>query len=107
MKKFLFMLVLVMFALTSCDNDQSYTLPNSTGGQSTVTATSYGIFNTSDKIEGVKYEVCVGNVVLSVIFSESVIIPVWLVGWHLWEPVGLDNGKSVKIVNGKVQPVGT
>lgn len=45
-----------------------------------------GVFTLDDKDKGIHYRVSVGNVVWSVITLESVIIPVILCGWYLWEP---------------------
>lgn len=39
------------------------------------------------KIEGVTYEACIGNIVLDVIAVETVVIPIWLTGWELYESV--------------------
>ena len=49
-----------------------------------------GIFDKDDiQNEKIKYEVCWGNVVLSCIFCETIIIPIQYVGYYLWEPVGI------------------
>jgi hypothetical protein len=53
-------------------------------------AQPYGIFDSENKREGVQYKVSVGNVILSIIFSETLLIPAILCGWYLWEPVGLE-----------------
>lgn len=39
------------------------------------------------KVDGVKYEVCFGNVAWSVVGLETIIVPLWLTGWELYEPV--------------------
>lgn len=41
------------------------------------------------KDKNVVYEVCLGNVIWSVIGIETIFIPVWLSGWQLYEPVEL------------------
>lgn len=41
----------------------------------------------SNKIEGVTYEACIGNIVWDVIAVETIVIPIWLTGWELYEPV--------------------
>lgn len=48
----------------------------------------YGLFNMKKENPNIEYDVSVGNVILSIIFCETVAIPVILVGWYLWEPVG-------------------
>jgi uncharacterized membrane protein len=36
----------------------------------------------------VVYETSVGNVVLSILLVETIVAPVVLIGWYLWEPAG-------------------
>ena len=48
----------------------------------------YGLCNeNARKVEGVTYEVSAGSVICAIIFSETVIVPVYVVGWDLFEPV--------------------
>jgi hypothetical protein len=54
----------------------------------------YGIFNQKTKNDSIKYKVSVGNVIWSVLLSETVVVPVILCGWYLWEP-------KAKLVNTK------
>jgi len=51
------------------------------------TVEPYGLFDQKYKDSRVEYDVSVGNVVLSVIFCETLLVPVVLLGWDLWEPV--------------------
>jgi hypothetical protein len=48
----------------------------------------YGIIN-KDTIASpnVNYEISGGSVIAAVIFSETVVVPIYVVGWDLWEPV--------------------
>jgi hypothetical protein len=48
--------------------------------------TPKGVFTQDEKDPNIKYRVCAENVFWCIIFSESIIIPVWLIGWELWEP---------------------
>jgi hypothetical protein len=48
----------------------------------------YGVFTQDEKQPGIQYRVCKLSVVFGVIFSETVITPVYLFGWELYEPVG-------------------
>lgn len=53
-------------------------------------AEPYGFANKdARKDENVIYEICFGNVVWSIIGIETIIIPVWLIGWEIYEPVKL------------------
>jgi hypothetical protein len=92
MRKFIAVMALVVFsaAAVGCH------------GSRVISETRYdpiGLYHLLLKPEaeapGVRYEVCWGNVFWSVILCETIVVPVILVGWYLWEPVGLDlNGYS-------------
>lgn len=48
---------------------------------------SYGLLDADTvKKPDVHYEVSVANVIVSVIFSETIFVPVYLIGFHLYEP---------------------
>lgn len=54
---------------------------------------TYGLFNeTSSKSKNVCYEISVGNVIWSVILIETVVFPVYFVGWSIYNPVRLKKG---------------
>jgi hypothetical protein len=55
----------------------------------------YGLFTSHKKIEGIEYELSVGNIVWSAITIWSVLTPGYLVGWALYQPVGLEKEKIV------------
>ena len=38
------------------------------------------------KNDSIIYTVCWQNILLDVIFSESVVVPIWLTGWQFYEP---------------------
>jgi hypothetical protein len=58
----------------------------------------YGAFDKDEiKSQHVDYELELGNVVWAVILSETVIVPIWLVGWNIYCPV------KVHAVNKPVQ----
>lgn len=53
------------------------------------TYSTYGLFNQDQyKNDSIQYEVSTGSVVVGVIFCETLIVPVYLVGWDLWQPIG-------------------
>lgn len=39
------------------------------------------------KIDGVRYECCIPNVLISIVCVEFIPVPVILTGWYLFEPV--------------------
>lgn len=49
---------------------------------------TYGLFNQDTaKSDKMCYEVSIGNVVWGIILIETIIAPVYFVGWSLWNPV--------------------
>ena len=54
-----------------------------------VTYDTYGLFNEDSKQNpNVEYDISVGNVVWSIILFETIIAPVYFIGFDLYEPVG-------------------
>lgn len=47
----------------------------------------YGLFNEETKAANVQYRISKGNVLWSIAGFETLIIPVWLIGFELYEPV--------------------
>lgn len=81
MKKLFGLLLIAIIALSSCADSKTFERADGTK----FVAEPYGWANyQTKKIEGVTYEACIGNIVLGVI---AVVIPVWLTGWELYEPV--------------------
>lgn len=54
-----------------------------------------GVFELDDKNPDIEYEVSIGNIVLSVIFVETIIVPIVLCGWYLFEPVNQKKSDSI------------
>ena len=83
MKKIIFLITaIIMFA--SCADNKTFAKKDGT----VFTAETYGWADSGDKkIEGVKYKVCVGNVVWSILLFETIAVPVWLTEWELYEPI--------------------
>ena len=50
-------------------------------------AKPYGWMTTSEKIDGVEYELCAGNIVWSIVLGETVVAPILFTGLALYEPV--------------------
>ncbi len=49
---------------------------------------TYGLFNESSaKSKDVCYEISVGNIVWSIVLVETLIAPIYFVGWSLYNPV--------------------
>lgn len=81
MKKLLF-LALCVLTLASCADSKKFNIDGKE-----VTVEPYGWFDLSQKNDSVNYRVNTGNVVWSIILSETVVVPVLLTGDQLFEPV--------------------
>lgn len=80
------LIILIMSALMICSCAESKKFRKQ--DDSVFTAEPYGWANyETRKIKGVKYEVNITNVVLSSIFVETVIAPILITGYDLFEPV--------------------
>lgn len=93
MKKFIVIMIslialTVMF--TSCADSKTFTDNKGTE----FTAEPYGWATTDTKIDTVVYKPNAGNIVLSILFCETVVVPIWLTGWELYEPVRLKDSKG-------------
>ena len=90
MNKILTLLLLCSMLFTSCAKSKTLTI----NGKA-VTVKPYGWANSeAQKNDKVIYQVSVGNVVWSIIGFETVIVPVWLTGWELFEPVRVREGSK-------------
>lgn len=93
MKKLLVLLVMALAMFTSCADSKTFKKADGTS----FVAEPYGWGNYQAKrIEGVIYEVNVGNIVWDVVLFETIIVPVWLTGWELYEPVSYVEPNVVK-----------
>ena len=95
MKKFTSMLLILCFmcmvGLSGCNNTKTI------AGH---TYDTYGVMNQDEnKNPNIKYEVSIGSVIVGVIFSESIIIPLYIIGWDLFQPVCEKTG-----VTGEIKP---
>ena len=80
---FIFVALVASIAMTSCADSKTFTKADGT----TFTAHPYGWMCLEMKKEGVEYEVNTGDVVLSIVFSETLIAPILLTGLDIFEPV--------------------
>ena len=48
----------------------------------------YGFANIeANKDPNVIYEISAGSVICAIFFSETIIVPIYVIGWDLWQPV--------------------
>ena len=84
-KLFTIMLIAGATLISSCTKDKEFKTD-----AGTIVATPYGLANQDvKKIDGVTYELSAGDVFWSIIFSETIVVPVYLVGWRIYQPVQL------------------
>lgn len=84
MKKLFGLLLIAIIALSSCADSKTFERADGTK----FVAEPYGWANyQTKKIEGVTYEACIDNIIWDVIAAETIVIPIWLTGWELYEPV--------------------
>ncbi len=58
---------------------------------------TYGIFNEKEKKNpDIEYHIVAGNVVWSIILVESIIAPVYFIGFSIYEPIGVKPENAVK-----------
>ncbi len=66
---------------------------------------TYGIFNKDDnRNPAIEYRLIVGNIVWSVILVETIIAPIYFLGFSLYEPVGPANPNRPKGTISQTQP---
>ena len=92
MKKLMMILAVAItsIAITGCAEKKTFKRSDGTE----FTAKPYGWMDKEEEIEGVGYELCTGNIVLSFVFCETVAAPILLTGLELWEPVSYTEPKS-------------
>jgi hypothetical protein len=83
MKKLLSILVIASVLFTGCANS----IPDGSGGcNQGKRIESYGFFTQDEKLPNVKYKICVPDVVVSCIFCETLLIPILVLGFDMYEP---------------------
>ena len=92
MKKIVFLAALAVMLLASCAENKTFEKSDGT----TVVAVPYGWMDKEHAIDGVQYQICTPNFVLSVILCETIAAPVLLTGLELWEPVSYTEPNTTK-----------
>ena len=85
MKKLVALALIASIALAGCGNPQN--LPTGPKGE-TKHYPTYGLFNENTaKSDKVCYKLSIGNVVWSIILVETIVMPIYFIGWSLFNPV--------------------
>ena len=82
MKKLLIVLGFCLI-LFSCSKEKTIKI----NGKDTIVQ-PYGLFNPEMKNDSVLYKVSVNDVICSIVFSETIVVPALCVGWYIYEPIG-------------------
>ena len=73
-------ILLISLLLTGCAKQKEI---------DSITYDTYGLLNKDELCSpDIQYEVVIGNVIWSVILMETVIAPIYFIGFSLYEPVG-------------------
>lgn len=73
-------LVASMLTLSACGNDKTIDGKN---------YPTFGIANDgSHRDPNIQYEISAGSVVWAILLSETIVFPVYIIGWDLYQPVG-------------------
>ena len=85
MKNCVLFMTLLCVGLMFCGCSEDKTFKKSDGTE--FVAVPYGWMDSDKKIDGVQYELSTSTIVLSVVFSETLAVPVLLTGLELWQPI--------------------
>ncbi|MDN3621321.1 hypothetical protein QWY81_17775 [Polaribacter undariae] len=75
-------LVIVIIFFSACADSKKFKIDGKE-----VEVEPYGWFDLESKNDSINYKVNVGNVVLDIIFCETIVVPIVLTGSQLYEPV--------------------
>jgi hypothetical protein len=50
--------------------------------------TPYGVFSLDEANPNVHYRPVIGNIVWSIVLFETIVVPVYFIGWAIMEPAG-------------------
>jgi hypothetical protein len=85
MKKLIATLLISTMLLTSC----GHPLVTKVGDNPVKVYGTVGVFTWDKRSRNVCYELSVGNIIWSILLIETIVMPVYFVGFSLWNPVRL------------------
>ena len=93
MKKIIAAVAAATVLLSGCGRPALFTVDGNTKYYPT-----YGFFNeSSDRSKNVCYEVSIGNVIWSIILIETIVAPIYFIGFSLFNPVDVKTGQGCGI----------
>jgi hypothetical protein len=92
MKKIAVVIVILFFVIMVSGCGESKTING-------IEYDTYGLFNKADyRNPEIKYNIIVGNIVWSAILVETIIIPIYFMGFSLYEPVRAKTEKEISAI---------
>jgi hypothetical protein len=91
MKSFIAVVVMLMFLLIACGDSKTlcFDKHNSASCQEFET---YGFIDRDDiKDARIHYDLVTGDIIWSIVFSGSLAVPILLLGFDMYEPVGIQS----------------
>lgn len=91
MKKIFTIFLIFVFSIIfyGCGDDRKIVVPTVNGIHNEEKLfTQYGFANLNEKDSRVEYRLIIGNIVWGAILGETIIVPIIIGGWYLYEPVG-------------------
>ena len=79
MKKLIVILIIISVLFLSCSQ------PISNNG---IIAKPYGMFSLDRENPNVLYATDFESIVVGVIFVETIFVPIIVIGWYIWKPIG-------------------
>jgi hypothetical protein len=83
MKKSKLLMILLVIILVGCADSKQFNI----NGKDVVVEPYGWADEEAMKNDSVIYQINGGNVVLDIIFIETIFVPIWLTGYQLYEPV--------------------
>jgi len=80
------LIAILMILTVGCADNKTLDVPN----KGVMEVETYGLFNETElREECVNYSLSMGNVIWGIILIESVVVPIYMYGFSLWEPVSI------------------
>lgn len=97
MKKFIMIVMLCIFMVSCADSkDLCYEKGDV---KKCKTFEPYGLFDMDNlKDENITYKVNVGNIVWGCLLSGTIVVPVLIVGFDLWEPISVKSPEVITVI---------
>lgn len=91
-------LILLLLLMTACGDSKILNVPAKTNtGYTNVEIGTYGLFNEGEeKNENVRYHIIIGNVIWSIVLVETIVAPIYFIGFSMYEPVRVKSKDDVK-----------